>query len=422
MNKQAIVYILRWAQQFPYVCYFNPQQTENYPNGTFTHQLAIGHREIKIQGNDHFNKLKEYLNNHQEQKLYGYFSYDLKNELEKLESNNPEEINWEPMGFFEPDCIFHFHGNQVIIESEKVEFYQKELDKIIKNNKTSTTFISKKINPIIAHTSRKAYLETVNILKQHIVEGDIYEINYCINFSTEIENFDPIREFLKLSEHSPTPFSSLLKWEEKYVLCASPERFIKLEDGKIISQPIKGTARRSEDPEEDYLSKLALSKSEKEQAENMMIVDLVRNDLAKSAMPGSVKVDEFFGIYSFRHVHQMISTISALPKDRISSVDIIRNAFPMGSMTGAPKIRAMQLIEKYETTKRNIFSGSIGYFNGLSSFDFNVVIRSIFYNQQSGKLHYQVGSAITHDSVPEEEYEECLLKAHAIQQVLSRAH
>jgi para-aminobenzoate synthetase component 1 len=215
------------------------------------------------------------------------------------------------------------------------------------------------------------------------------------------------------------PFSALLKVENKYVLCASPERFLKKTGQTLISQPIKGTIRRGNSPEEDQTNYQILKNSEKEIAENMMIVDLVRNDLARSAVVGSTRVAEFFGIYPFRQVFQMISTIEAELSPNVSPQKAIANAFPMGSMTGAPKIRAMELIDRYENSRRGVFSGAIGYFSPQGDFDFNVVIRSLFYDASKQKLSFQVGSAITYDAQAETEYQECLLKAQAIRQVLA---
>lgn len=187
----------------------------------------------------------------------------------------------------------------------------------------------------------------------------------------------------------------------------------------MISQPIKGTAKRSADQAEDDLAKYQLRHNPKELSENVMIVDLVRNDLTKSAQKGSVKVEELFGIYSFKQVHQMISTVVCQAADHLSVTDIIRNTFPMGSMTGAPKIKSMELIEKHERTKRGIYSGSIGYFSANGDFDFNVVIRTLLYDAESNYLSFQVGSAITIDADAEQEYAECMLKAQAIIQLLS---
>jgi para-aminobenzoate synthetase component 1 len=411
--------LLDWANQQPYFCYFNPQQTDGYPYGSFDHQLVIGKKPISLNTENYFSSLQYYLQDNPEQSLFGYFSYDLKNQLEKLKSANDEGIRWDLCGFFKPECIIHISENYLEIEASQARQYKSEIEALLLDD---THAVPKLNAPIIitASTSQEEYIQTVLKLKNHIIEGDIYEINYCINFSVSTSFFNPIDNFLKLCDHSPTPFASLLKWNSKYILCASPERFIKMKNDKVISQPIKGTAKRSEDKLNDELAKSILLTSEKERAENMMIVDLVRNDLAKSSLAGTVTVEELFGIYSFKHVHQMISTVTSMKKASVSSVETIKNAFPMGSMTGAPKIRAMQLIEQYETTKRGAFSGSIGYFKGAEEFDFNVVIRSLFYDQKNGVVNYQVGSAITHDCDPEEEYQECLLKAHAIEQVLKQ--
>ena len=185
-----------------------------------------------------------------------------------------------------------------------------------------------------------------------------------------------------------------------------------------MSQPIKGTSPRSENPFQDKANIEYLKHSLKERSENIMITDLVRNDLSKVATRGSVKVDELCGVYSFRQVHQMISTISAEMRPDKNWIDTVKATFPMGSMTGAPKVRAMQLIEKYEATKRGLYSGSVGYVSPDGDFDFNVVIRSILFNRKKGHLSYMVGSAITALANPEQEYEECLVKAAAIREVL----
>ncbi len=414
--------LLDWASVQPFFCYFHPQQTDAYPYGSFPHQLAIGKESItfkKVEDETHFSILDKYLKENPQQLLYGYFSYELKNQIEQLTSENTESINWELCGFFKPDCILHFSENLIEIESKESAYYKSIIEKLLKDESYPPENKNNEVS-ILANTSKEDYLQTVLTLKGHILEGDIYEINYCINFSVLTANFNPVSTFLKLCSHSPTPFANLLKWKNQFVLCASPERFIKLESNKLISQPIKGTASRKANKALDEQAKRTLQQSEKERAENMMIVDLVRNDLARSSNSGSVNVEELFGIYSFRQVHQMISTIISTKKDSIPAVEAIKNAFPMGSMTGAPKIKAMQLIEAYETHKRGIFSGSIGYFKGAGEFDFNVVIRSLFFDQSTGTINYQVGSAITHDCDPEEEYKECLLKAQAIEHVLKQ--
>src|SRR5262249_41024055 len=223
---------------------------------------------------------------------------------------------------------------------------------------------------------------------------------------------DPVSVYRELSSISPNPFSALYRINDKWLICASPERFLKKQGNKILSQPIKGTSERILGNEErDELSREKLFKSPKERSENVMVVELVRNDLAKICKEGTVDVDELYGIYSFPQVHQMISTVVGELKENISFTDIIRATFPMGSMTGAPKKRVLELIERYEKTRRGIFSGALGYNSPGGDFDFNVVIRSILYNSSDRYLSFPTGSGITFYSDPEKEWEECLLKA-----------
>ncbi len=407
--------IVQWAQKFRFCLFLNPSNSNKYPYKGFPHRLAFSNSEVALSGENNFDSLKKCVDAQQQGELYGFLSYDLKEETHKIESNNKCQYNWPLAGFFKPEAIIEFEANKATIKADNAEQICETIRTFLKQ--TTTTIPPNAIGKIEPYVSSETYLNTVKKLQDHIVEGDIYEINYCINYEAQADDFSPLETFFKLSAHSPTPFASFLKWDEKYILCASPERFVKLIDNKIISQPIKGTAKRSAVAHEDEQLRENLKDSEKERAENMMIVDLVRNDLAQSAVPGSVKVEEFFGIYSFEYVHQMISTVVAEKRKNISALEVIKNAFPMGSMTGAPKQRAIELIEFYENSKRSVFSGAIGYIN-KEAFDFNVVIRSIYYDSKSGWLNYQVGSAITFDSDPEEEYRECQLKAEAIKRIL----
>jgi para-aminobenzoate synthetase component 1 len=195
------------------------------------------------------------------------------------------------------------------------------------------------------------------------------------------------------------------------ICCQSPERFLRKEGEKVFSQPIKGTAKRSDCREQDDLLKEELLDSPKEKAENLMIVDLVRNDLSRIARHGSVKVTELFGIQSFGTVHQMVSTVEALTEER-DPVSVIKACFPMGSMTGTPKISAMKAIEEYEDYKRGIYSGAIGYITPNGNFDFNVVIRTAIIKKD--EIFYSVGGAVTSDSIPANEWQETLIKARAL--------
>jgi para-aminobenzoate synthetase component 1 len=240
-----------------------------------------------------------------------------------------------------------------------------------------------------------------------------------IAFLLQPSNFhsDPSALFKKMKASSP--FSAFYKIEHNYLLCSSPERFIRKEGNRIISQPMKGTAARNEDTILDLQNKLKLQTSEKERSENVMIVDLVRNDLSRIAERGSVQVDELFGIYTFPAVHQMVSTASAQLKSEMPFTTIVEAMFPMGSMTGAPKIRAMEIIDQCESFNRSIYAGSIGYISPNGNFDFNVVIRSILYNDKIKSAMIPVGSAITNSSVAEDEYNECLLKAQKLLQIIN---
>jgi para-aminobenzoate synthetase component I len=271
------------------------------------------------------------------------------------------------------------------------------------------------VQPLVTKTR---YIEQVNKLKKHIQRGDIYEINYCVEFRAENVKLDPVSFFSRLYHLTKAPFSCLYKTGERYIFSASPERFLQRTGSRIISQPIKGTIKKGASPEENEKLKHTLLHSQKERSENVMITDLVRNDLSRLAKKGTVHVDELCGIYSFETVHQMISTISCELKEGISLKDILLATFPMGSMTGAPKISAMKFIRQFESMERGAYSGSIGYFKDAQNFDMNVVIRSIIYDAQNQRLCFSVGSAITHYSNSEDEYNECLLKADALLKAL----
>jgi para-aminobenzoate synthetase component 1 len=348
--------------------------------------------------------------------LFGFFAYDLKNEIELLSSENVDITEFPQLHFFCPEYIFEINKDRLLVHS----FYDEErIKKLIGEiDGLPHPATGKNIVNIQPRVNKEEYLASIKKILDHIQLGDIYEVNYCMEYFAEGVTIDPLDVFNKLNEISRAPFSVFYRFGGQYVICASPERFLKKQGNKIISQPIKGTRKRSTNEEEDKKLLLELQQSDKEKTENIMIVDLARNDLSKSAAKGSVMVEELFGAYSFKQVHHLISTVSCVAKEGVDNIDIIKNTFPMASMTGVPKIRAMQLMEAYEKTKRSIYSGSIGYFTPDGDFDLNVVIRSILYNRQKQTLSFSVGSAITAASVPEEEYEECLVKGRAMFEVL----
>ena len=353
--------------------------------------------------------------------LFGYLSYDLKNDIEELASTNFDGLQFPELFFFQPKKIFLVKGNEVEmlylnmcddeLESDFEEISNFQTDSLMDKNNTAL-----EIKPRI---SKDVYLEKTAKMLQYIQEGKVYEANYCMEFYAEEATVNPLAVYYKLNEISFPPFAVYFKNHQHFIASASPERYVKKKGTKIISQPIKGTAKRSTNVEEDERLKENLSKNSKECSENIMIVDLVRNDLSQTATKGSVVVEELCKVYTYKQVHQMISTIVSEVSSQTAPVEILRTTFPMGSMTGAPKIAAMQFIEELEETKRGLYSGVIGYFTPKGDFDFNVVIRSILYNANNQYLSFSVGSAITSQAIPEMEYEECMLKAKALFEVLN---
>ena len=461
--------------------------------------------------------------------IFGFFGYDLKNEVEKLSSQNFDGIELPDLGFFRPVSVVSIKPVRFLKTSQvsyllEIQTLESDPEKVYVAIKTATATNMPIGRPPTEHANssvnlqpripKSEYLQTVEAIRQHIIGGDVYELNLCQEFFAENISLEPVTVFERLNEIGKAPFSTFLRWRDRYLLCASPERFLKKTGQKLISQPIKGTRRRGKSDLEDDQIRQELATSEKDRAENVMIVDLVRNDLSRNCLPGSVQVEELCGIYTFATVHQMISTVSGvLPNSSLGSLEslgslgslgsleslgslgsfvissekdterypndsmtndsmtndpndsmtndsmtndpndpndpndsmtndsmtndlmtndsmtndlmtndptlqALKDTFPMGSMTGAPKVMAMELIEQYERTRRGLYSGAVGYFAPDGDFDFNVVIRSILYNAETRYVSVQVGGAIVYDSVPALEYEECMVKAEAMMRAL----
>jgi para-aminobenzoate synthetase component 1 len=401
--------LLHWANQHREVVFLDSNQYHQ-KYSSYDAVLAVdAFTSIKTDYENAFQDLYQYQSQTKDW-LFGYLSYDLKNDTEALQSNNFDGLDFSDLFFFQPKKLFLIKGNQIEIQYLRMCDDEIELD--------FEEILS--ISPIIHHPSsikiqqrisKENYLSKVSKMLEHIHRGDIYEANFCMEFFAEKAQIEPLEIYQKLNVISEPPFAVYFKNNFQYLLSASPERYLRKEGSKVISQPIKGTARRSFDLEQDEQLKFDLAQNEKERSENIMIVDLVRNDLSHTATKGSVQVEELCQIYTFKQVHQMISTIVSEVENTTSPIEILRTTFPMGSMTGAPKISAMQIIEELEETKRGLYSGSVGYFTPNGDFDFNVVIRSILYNSEKQYISFSVGSAITSQSIPESEYEECLLKA-----------
>ena len=371
---------------------------------------------VKTDFHNAFEDLKQYQQQTKDW-LFGYLSYDVKNDVEDLHSNNFDGLHFPDLFFFQPKKLFLLKGNQLEVRYLQLCDDEIESDLIDIENNCQLSIINYQLS-IQQRISKESYIAKVKQMLEHIHRGDIYEANFCMEFYAENAIIEPVKIYQKLNAISKPPFAIFFKNNEQYLLCASPERYLRKEGNKVISQPIKGTAKRFSDLVLDENSKTELETNPKERSENIMIVDLVRNDLSHTAIKGSVEVEELCGIYTFEQVHQMISTVVSNVLTTTSPVEILRTTFPMGSMTGAPKISAMKIIEELEETKRGLYSGAVGYFSPENDFDFNVVIRSILYNAQEKYVSFSVGSAITSQSNPEQEYEECLLKAKAMFEVL----
>lgn len=410
--------LLFWSQRYDEIVWLN---SNNYAGNYDDYDAVLAvdaFTSIKTDFINAFGDLKDYQASTNDW-IFGYLTYDLKNSIENLKSNNFDGLGFSDLYFFQPKKLFLLKGEEVEIQYLKmVDDELKEdlinIDEIEFNGQTH----SEEPVKIKLRIHKDEYFDKVGEMLGHIQRGDIYEANFCQEFYSEKCRINPLETFNKLNNISKPPFATFLKIEDKYLMSATPERYIKKDGCKVISQPIKGTEKRSDNKKEDQQLALELSNDEKERSENIMIVDLVRNDLSHTAKRGTVKVEELCKVYTFMQVHQMISTITSEVDKDISPIEILKTTFPMGSMTGAPKISAMKIIEELEETKRGLYSGSVGYFKPNGDFDFNVIIRSILYNATKQYISYSVGSAITVKSNPLKEYEECLVKAKAMRQVL----
>lgn len=413
--------LLLWSQKFDTAIFLD---SNNYQQQYSSFDCALAVDEftaIKTDYHNAFEKLQEYQNNTKDY-IFGYISYDVKNDIENLYSQNFDGLNFADLFFFQPQKIIFIRGNTVefhylkmLVNEINIDFNEilKTKEKVSKRQKSEIK--------IKLRIHKDEYHQKVNSVLDHIKRGDLYEANFCQEFYAENTEISPLEVYQDLNAISEPPFAVFMKINDQYLISASPERYIRKESKKIISQPIKGTAKRLRSKIDDEKIASDLSRDLKERSENVMIVDLVRNDLSKSALKGSVKVEELCKLYSFKQVHQMISTVISEIDEKTEAITVLKDTFPMGSMTGAPKVSAMKIIEKYECTKRGLYSGAVGYFSPKGDFDFNVVIRSILYNETKKYISFSVGSAITAKSKAEKEYEECLLKAKAMKYVLLKS-
>ena len=411
--------LLSWSRPYETVIWLDSNEYHQ-KYASFDCILAVDEfTSIKTDYVNAFDKLKEYQSTTQDY-LFGYISYDVKNDVEELTSQNFDGLHFADLYFFQPQKMLFINEDQIefhylsMVDDEIETDFENILQSSLKNDN------GQKEVKVKLRIHKDEYYQKVTRVLEHIHRGDIYEANFCQEFYAEDAHIDPYYVYKELNAISEPPFATFLKVEEHYLLSASPERYLKKEGTQIISQPIKGTAKRLISKVDDEKLAYDLAHDQKERSENIMIVDLVRNDLSRTAKKGSVSVEELCKVYSFKQVHQLISTVVSEIDEGVHPVDVIKDTFPMGSMTGAPKISAMKIIEELEETKRGLYSGTVGYFTPNGNFDFNVVIRSILYNSAKKYLSFSVGSAITSKSTPEKEYEECLLKAKAMKYVLTK--
>ncbi|MFT5862509.1 MAG: para-aminobenzoate synthetase component 1 [Flavobacteriales bacterium] len=416
--------LLAWAQTYEDVVWLDSNSYEGQRYPEYQAILAVdAFTGIQTSYEGAFDRLEEYQKMTQDW-IFGYLGYDLKNDTERLTSKNEDSLGFADLHFFQPKKIFLLKENTIellylgMVDDEMDDDWKviQEIGLPVSNTIVAEDTVENSLS-IKLKIHKEAYKDKVRAMLDHIHRGDIYEANLCQEFYAH-GSIDPLQTYTHLNAISSPPFATFLKMDSQYLLSATPERYLKKVGEKVISQPIKGTAARGKNAMEDSAFAKALSKDPKERSENIMIVDLVRNDLSRTAKKGSVIVEELCEVYVFKQVHHMISTIVSEIGVGVSPVDVIRSTFPMGSMTGAPKVSAMKIIEELEESKRGLYSGAVGYFAPDGDFDFNVIIRSILYNEAEGYISYSVGGAITAQSDPDKEYAECLLKAHAMRDVL----
>ncbi|MFC4263353.1 anthranilate synthase component I family protein [Ferruginibacter yonginensis] len=405
--------MLNWANQFNIFCLLDNNGYQ-HQTSAFECLLAVGvKRSFEFKAAHRFDALQQFYNAGPGW-LFGHLGYNAAGNA--YSTNNVLNTSFGDGFLFEPVSVIRLDDKAQITVLQSIEPSEKIIAEILQtpvfNDTTATSFT------LTHQLSKQAYIQKIEQIKAHIQRGDCYEANFCMEFLGNVTSFNAITAYQKLTAISAAPFGAFYKLNQQYCLCASPERFLKKQGSLLQSQPIKGTAKRSSNFDEDHQNKTTLRNSKKEQSENVMVVDLVRNDMSQVSTKASVKVTELFGIYSFPQVHQMISTIECTLQNPSHFAKALAVCYPMGSMTGAPKKRVMEIIENTELTQRGLFSGALGYITPDGDFDFNVVIRSLFYNEAMQQVSFFAGSGITYYCDAAAEYDECMAKAAALLQVL----
>lgn len=406
--------LLDWSQQFDHVVWLD---SNAYPEHQHSYEavLAVDANEILSLDKDFaLADLKAYREENKNW-LFGYLGYRANSK--KLENASKNLLKFPSIYFFQPKKVFLLQKDYLEIHYLNPKEIEQDWE-IIQAMELKDEHIDFANFEIIPRIDKSTYIAKVNQIQDYIKQGKLEEINFCQEFYSHNKLENPLEFYKQLNQVSQAPFASYMRLEDKYAFCSSPERYLKHDKGKLITQPIKGTAKRLADKEADELIKTQLKESEKEINENKLVVDMVIQEFKTFCKPESVQVTEFCKAYSFKQVHQLISTIEGELQENLSPLDAISNSYPMGSMTGIPKATALVLTDELEDFDRGVYSGGIGYFTPEEDFDFNVVIRSALYNDTEAYLSFSAGGAITEQSNPEAEYDETLIKINAIKEIL----
>ncbi|MEN9497881.1 MAG: hypothetical protein RL750_780 [Bacteroidota bacterium] len=412
----GLIGLQRWAVSHDLCCILDGRSATD-PDYSFPKLLAVGcTRQFELLPGHSLAALDDFLLPTD----MGYVvqvGYGLKDHLEQISNRHTDPIGFPALFVYEPLVLIRF------LENDRIRIQaadpQSVWDQLCRMQVPANDDI---IPPVefISRNTEEQYLELVGKVQAHIARGDCYELNYCQEYYAEGVEIDPLVIYQQLRSVVQAPFSCLYRNGNRWLMGASPERFLKRQGNRIESRPMKGTAPRDLDPIKDELLSEELLSSAKERSENIMVVDLVRNDLSRIAERGSVQVEALCALHSFPQVHQLVSTVTARVSSTVGLRRVLEACFPMGSMTGAPKIRVMELTDVYETSARGLYSGSIGFLEPNGDFDLNVVIRSLQYHAEKGYLSYHVGSGITAYSDPKKEWQECAWKSAGIRRVFTR--
>lgn len=411
--------LLQWASQFEQLVWLD---SNNYPDSDNTYEAILAVDASNSFQAGSLEDLKAYRKNCKDW-LFGYMAFDAASDLNLQVKSRQENktLEFSKMHFFQPKKIFFVHKDFVEISYLSAIASEIEVDWEFILSASPVEQPQLDLNLVLhPRLSKQEYLEKIYEVQEYIAAGEIEEINFCQEFYAQVKLENPLAVYAYLNEISSTPFATYLRIGDQYALCASPERYLKNQAGKIITQPIKGTAKRKQDAKEDEEIKYALEHDEKELTENRIVTEMVYKEMQTIAEEGSLELTELCKLYSFKQVHQLISTVVCNLHADLDVVDAIAATYPMGSMTGIPKSNSLKLIGALENFDRGLYSGSIGYFSPEGDFDFNVVIRSILYNSTNQYLSFAAGGAITNLSDPEKEYEETRVKTKAMEQVLGK--